>query len=170
MSPSAVGMKICEEYPMPDVTHNSNPSAAQEAWRRVSPDLSFIQSWRAAKRGRGRKKLTRYEYDRYIKSDAWKDMKNRYWSTKIDKCCVSCGAREVPFDFHHITYDRLGCEETRDLVLLCRQCHIYVHELVSIGQASLDRAHKVLLRLNGLKNQRGHFVPFIVLTKAHDTS
>jgi 5-methylcytosine-specific restriction endonuclease McrA len=44
-----------------------------------------------------------------------------------DDCkCQACD--EDATDVHHITYDRLGCENDLDLIALCAGCHLLVHE------------------------------------------
>ncbi len=39
--------------------------------------------------------------------------------------CVGCGASS--YQLHHLTYDRLGHEELRDLLSLCSSCHEGIH-------------------------------------------
>ena len=67
------------------------------------------------------------EYLDYIKSDAWKNRKAKYFK-KHPKVCKACGSTEL-IHLHHITYRRLGKEGPRDLVPLCVTCHDEVHRV-----------------------------------------
>lgn len=67
-----------------------------------------------------------YEYyTNYINSHEWKILRkiilerDNYW-------CQCCGMAPAT-DVHHITYERLGNEETQDLTSLCNKCHNVLH-------------------------------------------
>jgi hypothetical protein len=74
-------------------------------------------------------------YDAYLKSAAWRDVKERYRASDLPQICM-CGATEV--DLHHVTYDRVGREELEDFVPLCRACHTQAHILEQEGIIELD--------------------------------
>ena len=65
-------------------------------------------------------------YSDYLKSPHWlatrKDAMN-YHGHK----CADCGATGL-LEVHHLTYERLGCEKMKDLLVLCGTCHRIRHE------------------------------------------
>jgi Asp-tRNA(Asn)/Glu-tRNA(Gln) amidotransferase C subunit len=67
-------------------------------------------------------------YAEYLQSRQWKAFRLkaiRYHG----KSCMMCGIKEVPyFHVHHLTYERLGCEKIKDVVVLCEVCHNEVHK------------------------------------------
>lgn len=85
------------------------------------------------------------DYNTYIKSDAWRAVKARYWASKLPKVCYVCGTKKR-LDLHHRTYTRLGHERLDDLIPLCRTHHQSVHDLLknrrSSAKIKLYTAHK----------------------------
>lgn len=66
-------------------------------------------------------------YMAYIQSLEWKAKSERRKAIDGNKC-VLCG-KSHNLQVHHITYDRLGREDVEnDLVTLCDQCHVFVHD------------------------------------------
>jgi len=65
-------------------------------------------------------------YADYLASDHWKDVRRRFWSSKLGQRCAGCKGK--PTQIHHRTYARLGDERLNDLVAVCRPCHVYIHE------------------------------------------
>lgn len=66
-------------------------------------------------------------FDTYYTSPEWARTRLRIMNRDSHRCQVeSCsGASEC---VHHITYDRLGCENDLDLISLCHACHDLVHQ------------------------------------------
>lgn len=64
------------------------------------------------------------EYERYLKSKAWKQ-KREAALKRAGYRCQSCGGAFLPskLDAHHLTYERLGHELPSDLRVLCATCH-----------------------------------------------
>lgn len=95
-------------------------------------------------------RLRRYQYSAYIQSEAWQQVRARFFKSKLWKgCCFGCG-RNVPVDLHHRTYRRLGCERLSDLIPLCRECHKLTHEIFEASDdksKGLYRVHKKLKSL-----------------------
>ncbi len=60
-------------------------------------------------------------YLEYLSSPAWRERRLAKLEEANFKCSV-CGGREA-LDVHHLTYERFGNEDTRDLIALCRSCH-----------------------------------------------
>jgi 5-methylcytosine-specific restriction endonuclease McrA len=81
------------------------------------------------------KYLTQYltankiSYKEYLLTDHWKDVRNRFWKSKLHhyKCYV-CEAKQN-LQVHHKSYKRIGKEKLNDLVLLCGNCHNETHQL-----------------------------------------
>lgn len=63
----------------------------------------------------------------YMASTEWKKLRMRIMIRDGFTCQV-CGSNGT--EVHHITYDRLGKERTEDLVLLCREHHQEIHNIL----------------------------------------
>jgi hypothetical protein len=68
----------------------------------------------------------RREYQVYLASPHWRSLAARIKLARGNKC-ERCGETER-LDAHHLTYDRIGCERDEDLMVLCRECHLSLHE------------------------------------------
>lgn len=66
-------------------------------------------------------------YDEYLQSPHWKDVRVRYWASRMPKSCKGCG-RKDGLELHHRTYKRLGNEWLQDLIPFCRNCHQRTHD------------------------------------------
>lgn len=67
------------------------------------------------------------EYNQYLQSDHWQQVKLRYRQAHKYKCFV-CPKKDG-LHLHHRTYERLGAELDSDLVYLCAKCHGKVHRI-----------------------------------------
>lgn len=67
-------------------------------------------------------------YQDYLASAHWRDLRKRYFASQLSKRCHVCGRPGV--DLHHKTYRNLGHEYLWDLVPLCREHHREVHRFV----------------------------------------
>lgn len=67
-------------------------------------------------------------YNKYLKSDIWKNIKENYFK-KFDKKCVRCGSLEK-LNLHHLNYEILNPKKFNEdfLVCLCEVCHLAVHD------------------------------------------
>lgn len=63
-------------------------------------------------------------YASYLKSSAWKRVRKAAIA-RVHGICERCGRTEYSrrLEVHHKTYERLGCERSDDLVVLCTECH-----------------------------------------------
>jgi len=85
------------------------------------------------------------DYDDYMKSPLWKLRRTRFIDS-VDHRCESCGRPEegpggMGLDVHHEHYDTLGDESQDDVTILCRECHVDIHEEIGadrIFEAGLD--------------------------------
>jgi len=68
-------------------------------------------------------------YEDYLKTDHWKDVRKRYWKSKLHNGkCYAC-QKGVELQLHHKTYRRMGNEWLNDFCLLCAQCHKDTHKV-----------------------------------------
>lgn len=66
-------------------------------------------------------------YVNYLKSKHWQSLRTRL--IQGHPYCEVCESSEKVLQLHHLTYERLGKERDSDLVPLCDDCHVLVHEL-----------------------------------------
>ncbi len=87
-----------------------------------------------------------FSYSDYLKSDHWKDVRRRYWKSRMPKVCLGCEAIDN-LELHHRTYRRIGREKLMDLVPVCRTCHQLIHDKFERnGRKNLWRTTKKALR------------------------
>lgn len=65
-------------------------------------------------------------YAAYMQSNEWRAFKVEYWKTH-DRKCAACGSSDR-MCIHHVHYGYLGREREEDLVPLCWDCHVELHE------------------------------------------
>lgn len=63
--------------------------------------------------------------EEYLKSDHWKNL--RYCKLQQVCYCEMCDNTST-LDVHHINYKNLYDVELEDLMVLCRKCHVKVHD------------------------------------------
>ena len=68
----------------------------------------------------------RKDYNRYLKSTAWK-AKRAQVIFRDGKRCRCCGRGGKGLEAHHLTYARFGNECLNDLITLCPACHAAAH-------------------------------------------
>lgn len=65
-------------------------------------------------------------YSDYLLSDKWVEFKRRIALDRGKKCEV---CKKVPwFSLHHKTYARLFNELPTDVLLVCKDCHVLLHQ------------------------------------------
>ncbi len=66
------------------------------------------------------------EYDAYLNSPSWADLKRELWSERPRACMVCQSKRRV--EAHHLIYrDPIASGTTDDLMPLCHACHKTTH-------------------------------------------
>lgn len=65
------------------------------------------------------------KYERYIRSDAWKQRRKGALKRAEHRCQVCYSKSRL--DVHHRTYARFEDERAGDLTVLCRRCHDLFH-------------------------------------------
>lgn len=68
------------------------------------------------------------QYNKYIQSEDWK-MKREELFEDRGKQCEKCGSINH-LQVHHLTYENFGNESLEDLQILCRGCHLELHDLI----------------------------------------
>jgi hypothetical protein len=88
--------------------------------------------------------LRNYSY--YLATPHWLDVKRRWKESNMFKGWVchsfGCDSRKG-LSFHHWTYERVGREELTDLILVCDDCHSYIHALERKGMPLEDATRRV---------------------------
>lgn len=86
-----------------------------------------------------KKRANRLAYSDYIKSNAWRDRKNKYFQTHKRQCnaCYSTLFVQV----HHMVYRKklFGIEPDEHLMVLCSPCHIEYHQKNGTQQNMLQK-------------------------------
>jgi 5-methylcytosine-specific restriction endonuclease McrA len=77
--------------------------------------------------------LRRLPYPEYLLTRHW-ERKRRLAIERAGYRCEKCGFRYF-LEVHHLTYERLGCEQPEDLMALCRTCHRGQHSGANNGNA-----------------------------------
>ena len=70
------------------------------------------------------------EYDAYIWSEEWRVIRNGVTPRSGSRCycCDSEHSSAQPLERHHVSYRNFGHEKPGDVVLVCRVCHLMIHE------------------------------------------
>lgn len=66
-------------------------------------------------------------HEEYLQTPHWKETRSRAIARAGNRC-QHCGATSR-LEVHHLTYERLFCEQPEDLLVLCRSCHQKIHAL-----------------------------------------
>jgi hypothetical protein len=66
-----------------------------------------------------------FDYDEYLRSEAW-GVRRQWKLEEADHKCQTCSGPDE-LNVHHRNYDNLGNERQCDLVVLCRSCHKLFH-------------------------------------------
>jgi HNH endonuclease len=93
-------------------------------------------------------------YTDYLKSDHWRELRQKFFRSKLVKRdkngkirCEACQSTDKRFNVHHRTYKRIGAERLIDLAILCEDCHERAHEMHRANpRDGLWRATKMVKR------------------------
>ena len=64
-------------------------------------------------------------YSKYLRSNKWRKTRTRILTRDKNKC-RHCDSKES-LEVHHITYKRIYREKPKDLITLCKSCHMKEH-------------------------------------------
>lgn len=66
----------------------------------------------------------------YLRSEEWQTVRSEALA-KADAHCAICGLRDIHNDAHHVYYeDSFWNTKPENLVILCRECHTLIHQIV----------------------------------------
>ena len=79
------------------------------------------------------------EYNAYLQTTHWKEIKTKFWNSKLRKNCHVCRSYKN-INLHHRSYNHLWEERIAiDILPLCERCHKDVHFTHPIlGKTPLD--------------------------------
>ena len=75
-------------------------------------------------------------YADYLQTPEWQATRAHIFARDAH-ACRDCGAQHW-LEVHHLTYERLGCEQDADLLTLCRECHQKRHPDKSAQGDAMD--------------------------------
>lgn len=78
--------------------------------------------------------LQRLPYPQYLQTQHWKALRETMLQHSGYRCQV-CNSKG-PLRVHHRTYERRGCEQLTDLVVLCKDCHEIFHTQGKLAKPS----------------------------------
>jgi hypothetical protein len=81
-------------------------------------DQMVGKEWKKGKQ----ENLGKDSYLDYLKSLHWHNKKKKYRQSGFIQSCWACSSTKK-IEFHHRTYNRLGCEAMSDIIPLCTVCH-----------------------------------------------
>ena|SRR4030067_1418798 len=96
-------------------------------------------------------------YVEYLKSEHWKETRRRFFERsqrvlmmrrKYGRIVCEFCKKFGKFNLHHKTYERLGRERTTDLIILCDDCHLEVHEIAKMEKLGLKAATKRIRKIH----------------------
>lgn len=79
------------------------------------------------------------DYGLYLKSSWWQGLRKKHCG--CDARCAGCGSAEL-LELHHTSYERLYGESTGDLVVLCKWCHLKLHDYLNNHYPRLAKSTK----------------------------
>lgn len=82
--------------------------------------------------------MTTAEYKRYLASREWA-VKREAVRERSRGWCERCGVPPLEA-VHHLTYERIGREELRDLLGVCDDCHRYLSGKISFDPLEFNLA------------------------------
>ncbi len=82
------------------------------------------------------------DYEHYLRTDHWRALRIRIYDKRKAKCefCEMVLPKNE-FQVHHKTYERVGHEREKDLVLCCQLCHQKEHD--RLDKAKLTKQDKI---------------------------
>jgi len=80
-------------------------------------------------------------YKEYLATEHWRLLRKRY--VHVGKVCGICKC-DGQMNLHHRTYKHLGQEHKRDVILLCSECHGFLHYCVDKKKTEISRVTRRL--------------------------
>ncbi|MDU5111970.1 MAG: HNH endonuclease signature motif containing protein [Clostridium sp.] len=73
-----------------------------------------------------KKDKRKIEYKEYLNGEHWKEIRLKALDRAGNRCQLCCKTDNL--NVHHNTYENIGNEDLKDLVVLCRECHAKFHD------------------------------------------
>jgi 5-methylcytosine-specific restriction endonuclease McrA len=97
------------------------------------------------------------EYAKYLRSDKWKEIRQKVFDLDGNRCCL-CGSMEN-LRPHHRKYPKvLGEEPLNDLLTLCNTCHFKFHQQQKKGDGSSKETTKRIKKILSRREKRSQFL------------
>jgi hypothetical protein len=80
-------------------------------------------------------------YPEYLKTEHWQTMRRLALEAAGHRCLL-CDV-DANLDVHHRTYERVGVEQVRDLVVLCDACHGRHHGLFEQAERAWTESEQI---------------------------
>jgi hypothetical protein len=96
------------------------------------------------------------DYQEFLKSDFWKELKEKLKQKPFYQKCSCCGNKEE-IELHHINYkDILNSSSERFIFPVCRDCHQKIHNISREQNISFKNASRKLRKINNyvLENRK----------------
>lgn len=97
-------------------------------------------------------------YRSYCRSEHWRQRRDSI--LERFGVCFGCGYEHETGKMlvHHCDYSRLGREPIKHLIVLCNDCHAFLHNLVDDDVVDLELAHVALREMNVIDKKYAKWV------------
>ena len=100
-------------------------------------------------------------YKEYLKSSAWKYLKNLSIKAAEGRCQLCNSNKKL--EVHHRTYERIGEERIADLIVLCHNCHGRFHDKILSPSDFIKLKTKLELNNKKLETEKNHQKTILLL-------
>lgn len=70
-------------------------------------------------------KIKSGEYNKYLHSASWRKFRQTIIDLRGRECQLCQSKHNI--QVHHMTYKRVGNEDIRDVLVVCEDCHVFIH-------------------------------------------
>ena len=125
------------------VKYISPNSFEYEFNKRVGENSDYKSSNKKIRLTESQKK--RRVYQKYLRSIEWKSFRERVLNLRGKKCQY-CSDTENQIHINHIHYNNFTEERLEDVLVLCKDCHIRLHDEVKNPPYTLERLHHDIVK------------------------
>jgi hypothetical protein len=94
-------------------------------------------------------RLQNLPYSEYLLTEHWKQFR-QYALKRANFRCQLCNSGSQ-LNVHHRTYERIGCEDVSDVIVLCKNCHENHHDKIKSNQQMAEDEPPTEKQLSYLK-------------------
>jgi len=76
-------------------------------------------------KGRPKVVIKQGEYNKYLRSGSWKKFRQTILDLRGRECQLCQSKHDI--QVHHMSYKRVGNEDIRDVLVVCGECHSFIH-------------------------------------------